>query len=105
MAKKKIFVRYEYKQNDSSIVELINWLQQHANSLERSYVDIPENDWGDGLIVGGYRDETDQERKNRLAKARNEKRIREEAKRTAEEKEREHLRNLLKKYPEEVHNA
>lgn len=100
MAKRYLVtVSAEYFDSYGGVQELINWLEQYKD-LERCSVDIPTNDWGEKLSISGFREETSDERKARLAKARKLKQQRLEKVQKEEEAEREQLKKLMKKYPE-----
>ena len=112
MAKKKMIkeeIKYglDLYEFDGSIEEVIETLQKRKEKLEgegwsqlsidieRCYSDVDAK-------IYGYREETDAEYKRRLADARKTRAKNKKKKAEKEEAERKKLRELAKKYPEEV---
>lgn len=81
--------------------DLIEWLKQFRDWKD-CYVMIPRDEFGDTLTVEGLRKETDDERDKRLAAARKKRKDNARKREEKEEKERDILRDLMKKYPDEI---
>lgn len=77
------------------------------SKMKDVYIDIYDQSYGGGdadivVDVSGVRPETDAERDERLKKARDLRKKQEKAKADAEQAERDKLRELLTRYPDEI---